>query len=144
MKYFQHQILHLIPANYVGLTPAELQVAVKKYSTIKLPEPVKLEDLEIVLHRYSKPVNHPSLTIFYFGKEVPGVSGQLLCASASEPLIEYHQIITASEELLTWWDSHSNKMPLEVTEIGFCKLDEPFDIQVSARAMERSDIQIGW
>lgn len=64
------KLLYLIPSNYKGLNDKELQVSIRKHSTIDLSEPVLLEDLEIVIERYSKPELLPSLTLFYFGKDI--------------------------------------------------------------------------
>lgn len=136
------KLLYLIPSNYKGLKDKELQVAIRKHSSIDLPESVLLENLEIVIERYSKPEFMPSLSIFYYGKDSKS-NDEILLGIASETLYYFpciiHPVLHLMEE--KWMDNSVNQ-PLEVTRIGYCKLDEDISISVSIRVLETQDIRV--
>jgi hypothetical protein len=136
------KLLYLIPSNYKGLKDTELHSAIMNHSMIDLPEPVLFENLELIIERYSKPELMPSLSIFYFGKNMEN-NNEVLLGIASETLYHFPYTIHPALHLMEekWKDICINQ-PLEVTRIGFCKLDEDLSISVSVRALETEDTGI--
>jgi hypothetical protein len=135
-------LLYVMPCNYKGLKDNELLKAIRKHSTIDLPEPVLFENLELVIERYSKPELMPSLSIFYYGKDIEN-NNEVLLGIASETLYHFPCTIHPTLHLMEekWKDTCINQ-PLEVTRIGFCKLDEELSISVSVRVLETEDNRI--
>lgn len=136
------KLLYITPCSYEKLKDEELQEAIRKHSTIDLPESVLFENLELVIERYSKPELMPSLSIFYYGKDIQS-NNEVLLGIASETLYHFPCTIHPSLHLMVEkWKDTSFTQPIGVTRIGFCKLDEELSISVSIRILETEDTKM--
>jgi hypothetical protein len=134
-----HKLLYLVPSNYAELEDEDIQIAIKKYSTIDLPESVLLENLELVVEEYSKTECTPSLSIFFYGKDME-TNNEILLGITSETLYHDPHTITPTLSLMVErWKDVSTRRPLRVTRIGFCKFDEELSITISVRLLEAED-----
>jgi|GEM_PF-4684951 hypothetical protein len=142
MKTFNYHVLRILPSNYLGLKDRELQLAVRKHSSIELPEVVLLEHLDLVVSSIEGSIDR-KVFVMYFGEDQIKVDGTFWnLASSGFPVVLNNRIeppYSLIEEIQV-----RQSLPFYVKRIGFYSHENQLSFTANARAMEAADFTIGW